>query len=253
MNFKTMLITGGSGKLGDILTSHFLKLDYRVIVTCYSQKSLNVLMNKHSSYGDKFTAFSVDFIEVDSVSHLIEQLDKQNIKPEILINNARSTRFLEVGDDGLVSRSNFSNEYTMDVIVPYELIIALTRQRDSKLCNVVNIGSQYGTVAANPGLYLNPDTESPVHYSVAKAGISHLTKELAVRLADKKIRVNCIAYGGIEGRVDEAFKLRYSKLTPIGRMLRDADLSGPVELLISDSCSAITGHTLSVDGGWGIW
>ena len=48
-------------------------------------------------------------------------------------------------------------------------------------------------------------------------------------------------------------KKRYAELCPMGRMLNEADLAGPVDLLLSPSSSAITGHTLIVDGGWSIW
>jgi NAD(P)-dependent dehydrogenase (short-subunit alcohol dehydrogenase family) len=92
-----------------------------------------------------------------------------------------------------------------------------------------------------------------LHYGVSKAGLGHLTKELAVRFADQDIRVNCVAFGGVEGRVDENFKNRYSLLCPMGRMLNEGDLAGPVDLLLSSASSAITGHTLIVDGGWSLW
>jgi NAD(P)-dependent dehydrogenase (short-subunit alcohol dehydrogenase family) len=131
--------------------------------------------------------------------------------------------------------------------------MALATQKNSQIRRVVNIGSQYGTVAVNPHLYIDPVKQSPLHYGVAKAALAHLTKELAVRLAGKNIQVNCVAFGGVEGRVDDAFKERYAKLCPMGRMLRDDEVVGPVDMLLSDKCSGITGHVLAVDGGWGIW
>ena len=115
------------------------------------------------------------------------------------------------------------------------------------------MGSMYGTVAANPHLYTDPTMQSPLHYGVAKAALMHLTKELAVRLVGKGIQVNCVAFGGVEGRVDDAFKQRYAQLCPMGRMLKDNEIAGPVEMLLSDRCSGVNGHTLLVDGGWSIW
>ena len=143
--------------------------------------------------------------------------------------------------------------FLLDVIVPYELTMALAMQKNSRLSRVINIGSQYGSVVANPNLYDDPVAQSPLHYSVCKAALAHLTKELAVRLASKNIQVNCIAFGGVEGRVDEQFKARYAKLCPMGRMLQDKEVCGPVDMLLSDHFSGMTGHVLNVDGGWGIW
>ena len=129
----------------------------------------------------------------------------------------------------------------------------MAQQTNTVLESVVNIGSQYGVVAPNLNLYSEPIKDSPLHYGVAKAALGHLTKELAVRLAPQGIRVNCVAFGGVEGRVGDDFKKRYAELCPMGRMLNEADLAGPVDLLLSPSSSAITGHTLIVDGGWSIW
>ena len=81
----------------------------------------------------------------------------------------------------------------------------------------------------------------------------HLTKELAVRFADHHIRVNCIAYGGVEGRVDTEFKARYASHLPLGRMLKEEDLIGPLRSLIQDDMCAITGHVVNADGGWTLW
>ena len=253
MNPRTILITGGSGKFGRTLVSHFLAAGDRIIATCRTDESLEKLLIEYSSYGDRFVGIKSDLTENNSVTLLREQLDAQHIRPDCLINNARSLSFLKIGEDGLVSRENFTNEYLLDVIVPYELTTALAQQRESQLRRVLNIGSQYGTVAANPHLYTDPMKQSPLHYGVAKAALAHLTKELAVRLAGNNIQVNCVAFGGVEGRVDEAFKQRYAQLCPMGRMLRDDEVIGPVDMLLSDKCSGITGHILAVDGGWGIW
>ncbi len=253
MNARTILVTGGSGKIGRTLVSHFLAAGDRIIATCRTDESLEKLLIEYSSYGDRFVGVKSDLTENNSAALLREQLDAQNIRPDCLINNARSLCFLKIGEDGLVSRENFTNEYLLDVVVPYELTTALAQQRESQLRRVLNIGSQYGTVAANPHLYTDPMKQSPLHYGVAKAALAHLTKELAVRLAGNNIQVNCVAFGGVEGRVDEAFKQRYAQLCPMGRMLRDDEVIGPVDMLLSDKCSGITGHILAVDGGWGIW
>lgn len=253
MKPRTILITGGTGKFGRALTRHFLSAGDSVIATCRTDESLEKLRAEYASAGNKLAGIKVDLTELGAIETLLVQLDTQNIFPDCLVNNARSISFLKIEENGLVSRENFANEYLLDVIVPYELTMALMMQKGSQLRRVVNIGSMYGTVAANPHLYTDPIQQSPLQYSVAKAALAHLTKELAVRLAGKDIQVNCVAFGGVEGRVDEAFKQRYAQLCPMGRMLRDDEVVGPVDMLLSDKCSGITGHTLAVDGGWSIW
>ena len=253
MKPRTILVTGGTGKFGHALVSHFLTAGDRVIATCRTDESLEKLSAEYPNAGNKLAGIKVDLTESGAITALIDQLNAQDLSPDCVVNNARSISFLKIDENGLVSRDNFANEYLLDVIVPYELTMALMMQKGSQLRRVVNIGSMYGTVAANPHLYIDPIQQSPLQYSVAKAALAHLTKELAVRLAGKHIQVNCVAFGGVEGRVDEAFKQRYAQLCPMGRMLRDDEVVGPVDMLLSDKCSGITGHILAVDGGWGIW
>lgn len=253
MTTRTILITGGSGKFGKAMINYFLAAGDHIIATCRTSESLDELTKEYKSFGEAFSVFKVDFTEDNSIATLLDKLEFFNVQPNCLVNNARSQNFLSVDQDGFVSRRNFISEYLLDVVVPYELTMALAHQKNRQIQKVVNIGSQYGTVAANPSLYIDPVKQSPLHYGVAKAALVHLTKELAVRLASKEIRVNCIAFGGVEGRVDNAFKQRYAKLCPMGRMLRDDEVVGPVDMLLSDKCSGITGHVLAVDGGWSIW
>lgn len=250
---RTILITGGSGKFGASLIGHFLSLGDKVITNSRHNNTVSELTKRYRDYGDKFAAIKCDFTTENAIPDFIQLLYKDNIQPDCLVNNARSINFLKIEANGSISRENFSGEFLLDVIVPYELTIALAMQKNSRLSRVINIGSQYGSVAANPNLYDDPVAQSPLHYSVCKAALAHLTKELAVRLASKNIQVNCIAFGGVEGRVDEQFKARYAKLCPMGRMLQDKEVCGPVDMLLSEHFSGMTGHVLNVDGGWGIW
>jgi len=253
MSLRKLLITGGSGKFGRVMLEHFLSRGDQVVTTCANPASIEQLLDELKVFSDRLVVLQSDLTAPEAPEKLIAELDRLSFKPECLINNARSTKFLQSEEDGTVSRVNFSNEFLLDVIVPYELTMALVKQNGSQLRNVVNIGSMYGGVAVNPNLYADPKLQAPPHYGVAKAGLAQLTKELAVRLAQKKIRVNCIAYGGVEGRVDEEFQERYAKLCPQGRMLQEHEIPGPVEMMLSDQSSGVTGHVLVVDGGWSIW
>ncbi len=129
----------------------------------------------------------------------------------------------------------------------------LLNQNGNKLKKVVNIASIYGLVAPNIKLYSSSEQICPVHYGVTKAALIQLTKELSVRLAKKDIQINCIAYGGVKGRVNKEFEERYGNLCPSGNMLTEEDLSGPLDFLLSENSNAINGHVLVADGGWTVW
>ena len=144
-----------------------------------------------------------------SSQKIVDDLIDKKICLTHLVNNARSLAFVRPDSSGHVSRYQFTNELTLDVIVPYELSLQCSSSPSFQLESIVNIGSQYGIVAPNLSLYNDPKAESPIHYGVSKAALGHLTKELAVRLASSKVRVNCVAFGGVAGRVDAEFLKRY--------------------------------------------
>lgn len=248
---ETILITGGTGKFGRQFVKAFERKGWFVVFTTTDQSRATELIQSEGLSNTK--GIEIDLMGEDSTESLVEELQKLDIEVNHLVNNARSLSSLKINDAGRTERKDFQAEYLMDVIVPYELSMELVRVQSLQLKTITNIGSQYGLVAANPHLYRDYLKQSPIQYGVAKAALNHLTKELAVRFAKANIRVNCIAYGGVEGRVDDEFKNRYSKLTPSEKMLAEQDIVGPLESILNDGNSAITGHTLVADGGWSLW
>lgn len=252
MTVKTILITGGTGKFGRNFVKYFAEQGWEVLFTSTKQANADQLISNIST-NSNIKAFISDLTKPNAAVELIEKIRKEGYRVNHLVNSARSLDSLETDELGQTSRENFVSEYLMDVVVPYELSMALFHSQPDELNTITNIGSQYGIVAANPSLYDNHLKQSFIQYGVAKAAVMHLTKELAVRFAANNIRVNCIAYGGVEGRVDEAFKARYAKLTPSRNMMSETDIAGPLAFLIDSSCQAINGQTIQADGGWTLW
>lgn len=98
-------------------------------------------------------------------------------------------------------------------------------------------------------------------YAVAKAGISALTRQLALELAPR-IRVNCVApsavdteflYGGSHrGTPVELPRFdtkAYGASNPMGRIATPADIVGPILFLLSQDAAYVNGQTLHVNGG----
>lgn len=250
---RKILITGASGKVGKILVNHFLSNGDLVIgITRSSQRLEDVDLAGYRAR-NRFHCFECDLLASNSIPALCNFLSERTILPDCLINNARNLSFLTVNSTRIVSRENFLGELSLDVVIPYELTMALSDISDSILNSVVNISSQYSLVTPNLSLYQDPERDAPLHYGVAKAALNHLTKEMAVRLADRSVRVNCVAYGGIEGRASNDFKNKYFEMAPTKRMLSDFDLPGPVDFLLSDASSAITGSIITADCGWTLW
>lgn len=249
----TMLITGGTGKFGRVLIDFFLKKSINVIFTSTSDESISTLLRQYELPRTQLEGIRAILTDPDGTQKLMAALGRRSAGIHHLVNNARNQASLAIEENGLTSRRHFMDEFLLDVVVPYELSMALACQGGSQLRTVTNIGSQYGLVAPNPSLYTNFAQQSAIQYGVAKAALTQLTRELAVRLADRNVRVNCVAYGGVRGRVDAAFQQRYASLAPNRRMLDEQEIPGPIDFLISDASSAMTGQTISADGGWTIW
>lgn len=93
-------------------------------------------------------------------------------------------------------------------------------------------------------------------YCSAKAGVVNLTRELAVEWAQHNIRVNAIApiyvYTPLTAPffADKTFHDDVMYRIPMGRLGKPEDMIGATVFLASPAAAMVTGHTLSVDGGW---
>jgi len=121
---------------------------------------------------------------------------------------------------------------------------------NNKTGTIINFSASTGIVSARPDLY--DGGHKHIAYSVSKAGVINLTKFLATHLAPD-FRVNCVAPGGVEFNQDPEFIKKYSKLTPMNRMMKKDELNGMIDFLSSSKSSYVTGATFVVDGGWTSW
>jgi len=254
LNSRTIVIAGATGLIGTILTKHFVSQGHVVIGIARSKEKEKDLANLGDlAPNGLFVYLMVDLREPTASEMIVKRLLEMNAQPFALINSARDGTNLTLLENGVPSLEQWSCEFQLAVAAPYYLSMALSEAFGQTLRSIINVSSMYGVTAFNSSLYDNPVVEAPIHYGVCKAAQIHLSRELAVRLAPKNIRVNTVSFGGIEGRANDAFKSRYAALSPQNRMMKPDEVIGPVEFLLSDNASAVTGHNLIVDGGWTIW
>lgn len=246
---STILITGGTGLVATAQVRHFLSKGHRVAITYRDDAKLEAA----GFAGDLVAVKVPDFLAPGAVSKLVDELARRECLPECLVNNACDGRWHRMDPDGHVPEECFVNHYRINVVVPYELSWQLATRPGSMLRKVVNVSSMYGIVPHNPQLYVHPETETPLQYSVAKAALIHLTKDLAIRLRDRGVMVNAVSYGGVEGRVDDAFKRRFEPLTPLRRMMKPEETIPAVEFLVEEESGYMTGQNIVVDGGRTVW
>jgi 3-oxoacyl-[acyl-carrier protein] reductase len=92
-------------------------------------------------------------------------------------------------------------------------------------------------------------------YGASKAGVSMLTKVMAVELAQYGVTVNEIAPGPVDTEMtavthDEATRNAYYRLIPMRRYAKREEIAAAAVFLASSEADFITGHTLNVDGGF---
>lgn len=90
-------------------------------------------------------------------------------------------------------------------------------------------------------------------YSMTKAGVEMLAKNLVIELSSLNINVNAIAPGAtLTERTlsEDGYEATWSKLTPTGRPSTVNDVAAAALFLVSPQADQITGQTLVIDGGW---
>ncbi len=96
-------------------------------------------------------------------------------------------------------------------------------------------------------------------YCASKHAVNGLVRALAVEWAPLGISVNAVAPTFVDTPLtrpmfdDQAFKDDVLRRLPIGRIGTPADIVGAIVFLASDQAGLVTGHVLSVDGGWTAW
>jgi NAD(P)-dependent dehydrogenase (short-subunit alcohol dehydrogenase family) len=196
------------------------------------------------------TDLPVDITNPDDVNRLVDH----NRDLDILVNNAGVDS--RPGDGGWDPMAAMLAVNVGGTALMIEKFAALTAVR-----TIVNIASLYGLVAPDLRYYNHRDdgwVKDP-GYPASKAGVIALTTYYAASLAEKGIRVNALAPGGVVAGTDALtqgdpeFARKYTARIPMQRMCRPEDLAGPLVFLASDLSSFVTGHTIPIDGGYLCW
>lgn len=111
--------------------------------------------------------------------------------------------------------------------------------------SIVNLGSVAGHTGGGGGT---------VPYAAAKAAVHTFTRGLAKELAPHGIRVNAVAPGMVdtpmlEGRVTAEVAAKLESITPLGRMAEPREIASVILMLLSPTCSFVTGEIIEANGG----
>ena len=259
-NRKYIIITGANGYLSKFFSKDLLK-NYNLIL--WDIKFDNNFILKSKKLAKKNNS-EIIFIKEDITNHSkikksIKILSKKKIKIYGLINCAGLNPQPNVKNpDYNKNFKSFINMWDQEInislkgymLMIYEVSKILQKSKNS---TIINFSSDLGIIAPNQNIY-SKNSVKPLVYSVSKHGIIGMTKYFATFFSKKGIRVNSICFGGVYNeKFDKNFVKKFSKLVPLSRMCKIEEILSPVNFLLDEKNSYMTGHSLIIDGGRTIW
>ena len=255
---RTALITGASGRLGQIFSETLAELGCNLIlVDLPGLDNKEKISDLKKKWGIEIEYISCNLEYQEQRLKLISKILDSGIALNVLVNNASlvGSSKLEGWSVKFENQSVEAWQKAMEVNLTSVFEISqglLPLLRKSQGANIVNISSIYGLYGPDWRLYENTNMANPAAYSVTKSGLIGLTRWLATTIAPD-VRVNAIAPGGIFRNQPDEFVKKYSSKTPLERMATEDDFKGIIQFLASDLSSYVTGQVISVDGGFGVW
>ncbi|GAA4405098.1 SDR family oxidoreductase [Nibrella viscosa] len=246
VNGQVALVTGAAKGIGRACAVALAEAGAHLILGLRDRNTGDELAEEIRQMGRAVLPVQMNTAHLTEIREAVDAGYRHFGRIDILVNNA-GIGFPAKAED--VTEEDF--DYTLAVNLKGTFFTAqavakiMMQQRRGR---IINIGSQAGFVAL--------PTESV--YCMTKAGISHLTKCLALEWAPYNITVNAVAPTFIETPGtrkwldDEAFRASVRQRIPLGRIGQPAEVAAPVVFLASPAASLITGETLMIDGGWTI-
>jgi NAD(P)-dependent dehydrogenase (short-subunit alcohol dehydrogenase family) len=239
---KAVLVTGAARGIGLAVAKRFLAEGFGValldIESALLAKSVSALAKP-----DATLALTCDVSDANAVASAFAEIERRFGRLDALINNAGIAVFAPLME---TSDADWSRVLATNLTGPFlcsKAAVPLMRHHGGGA--IVNITSISGLRAST----------LRSAYGTSKAGLAHLTKQLAVELAELGIRVNGVAPGPVDTAMAKAvhsaeIRADYHDAIPLNRYGLEEELAEAVFFLCSDRASYITGQILAVDGGF---
>jgi len=240
---KTVLITGGTVNTGLAIAKKFASYGYGVAITSRSaQKAQKAAAGIENEFGVCARGYELTFSSVAEIDQVFKQVEHDFSGLDVFVANAAA---LGIGYGTLDTDEEKFHE-VIDINVKGTFFCC---QAAAKIMmrhgggSIVTIGSVQGTAAVR----------GRAVYSMSKAAISLLVKNLAYELGEYRIRANNVVAGAIHsdrwnGLSEEEIVARRSRY-PVGRESTEEEIANAVYFLGSDQAASITGTDLTVDSG----
>lgn len=250
MSNKVMIVSGGASGLGLAAAEKFAKNGYDITIVDIDKEKGKKAEQKIKDLGQDAIFCNCDISKKNQVQEAAEATKEKFGRADVLINNAG----LEIRGSILqCTEEDWDRTYDTNLKGIYYMsnafIPTIIEQGSG---SVINTGSilGYRTVGERAA------------YSSSKGAIDTLTQTMAFDLAEKNIRVNCVAPGAIDtpllrGSINdspnpEETENYLNSKSVLNRMGKPAEVANVMYFLASDEASFVTGATYFVDGGWSI-
>ena len=244
---KIALVTGGARSIGRAIGLGLAREGADVgIIYVHNSEAARETVAAIETLGRRSLAVRADIAKRAEVQAAVAEVEKRLGPIDVLVSNAGVQKrifFLDLQEDDW--------DWILDTNLKGCYLVGQAAVRRHPLRGrgkIVNVSSEAGGFPA----------QRMTAYCVSKAGVTMLTKCMALELAQHGIRVNALAPGLTRTDInskdldDEAFyKMRVARI-PLGRVMSPDDLVGAAIFLACPDSDSMTGQTLQVDGGRGI-
>jgi len=242
---KVALITGGSRGIGQMIARGFVEHGAKVYISARKKDVCDQVAAELSQQGTCLSLPADVSTEADA-NRLASEIAQRESALHILVNNAGANwgapleEYPDAAWDKVLALNVKGVFHLTRALVP--LLEKGARPGDP--ARVINIGSIDGLKVPLLETYA---------YSASKAAVHHMTRALALRLADRGITVNAIAPGPFESKMMavtlERFRDAIVSSCPLGRIGEPEDMAGTAIYLASRAGAYVTGAVIVVDGG----
>ena len=238
---RGVIVTGGSRGIGRAIAMAFAAEGCHLAICARNLPDLKTAEAELRSHGGKVCAEVCDVSDGEALERFLESAKSTLGRADVLVNNASG---FGMSDDEGGWQAGISVDVMAAVRASWKVVPWLEEVGGG---SIIHISSTAALEAGAP----------PAHAAVKAALISH-SKSLAIDLAPKNIRVNCVAPGSIDfpggfwdeiKRADPEDYEAMRSTIPFGRLGTPEEVAQAVVFLASQAASWITGITLSVDGG----
>ncbi|MHB1319461.1 MAG: SDR family NAD(P)-dependent oxidoreductase [Anaerolineae bacterium] len=246
---KKAIVTGGSRSIGRAISLGLARegADVAVVYEQHAAEAQSVA-REIEQLGRQAITVQCDVADAAQVEAMVREVVAAFGRVDVLMGNAGvlgRKPFLELTEE------LWDRVLDVDLKGPFLVGQAVARQM------VAQGGG--GAIIFTSSVSASVAAKELTHYQAAKAGVTMLTRGMALELAEYGIRVNCIEPGLFETDMTRARLslpgMREQRLSriPLGRIGRPEDLVGAVVYLASDEASFTSGVALRVDGAATVW